>query len=90
MSGRGVLYALKLILDGSVEFEFAGIAVERFRLAASHRMARVVQIMTTTTTAMAIEPAVELAREKPLTKSADVGGFVEGRGREWMRKCYRG
>ena len=42
-------------------------------------MARVAEIMTMTARAMAIEPAVEPAREKPLMGLADVGdrGWVK-------------
>ena len=68
-----MLYPLKLILGGPVEFECAGIAVERSRLAASHRMAKVAAIMMMTAMAIPIEPAVEPAREKPLMESVDVG-----------------
>ena len=63
-----MLYPLKLMLGGPVEFDWEGpgIAVERFRLAASQRMARVAEIMTMTARAIPIEPAVEPARAKPL------------------------
>ena len=84
-----MLYPLKLILGGPVEFECAGIAVQPLRLAANHRMAKVAAIMTTTATAIPMEPEVEPAREKPLIKSADVGGLKQGRGREWMKNCQR-
>lgn len=73
-----MLYPLRLILGGPVESagECPGIAVERFRLAASHRMARVAEIITMTAMAMAIEPAVEPARAKPLIGLVDVGGLL--------------
>ena len=59
--------------------ECCGMAVERFsRLAASQRMARVAEIMTMAARAMAIEPAVEPAREKPLVGLVEVGGFGAG------------
>lgn len=78
-----MLYPLKLILGGPVEFECAGIAVPRFRLAANHRMARVAEIMTMTAMAIPMEPAVEPARAKPLMGLADVGGLTLGRGMGW-------
>ena len=73
-----MLYPLRLILGGPVESagECPGIAVPRFRLAASHRMARVADIMTMTAMAMAIEPAVEPARAKPLIRLVDVSASV--------------
>ena len=73
-----MLYPLRLILGGPVESagECPGIAVERCRLAANHRMARVAEIITMTAMAMAIEPAVEPARAKPLIGLVDVGGLV--------------
>ena len=80
-----MLYPLRLML-GESECEFVGMAVERFsRLAASQRMARVAEIMMMAARAMAIEPAVEPAREKPLMELVDVDGLAEGRGREWMK-----
>lgn len=73
-----MLYPLRLIL-GESEPGCAGMVVERFfRLAASQRMARVADIMMMTATAIAIAPAVEPAREKPLIGSVDVGGFGAG------------